>query len=91
MLLGMAVLLFGVVGMQMFGGVMRQRCYNLDDGLLLDDTQVTRPRLDVGLARERERERQRQTDRQRDRQTDTPRTPQHSANFPASLLPHYWT
>lgn len=39
-LLGMAVLVLGVVGMQMFGGIMRQRCYGIDNGRIIDDSQV---------------------------------------------------
>ena len=40
MLLFLAVLIFGLTGMQMFGGVMRQRCYSIEGGAILDDALV---------------------------------------------------
>ena len=40
LVLGLFVLVFAIVGAQMWGGQMRQRCYNIDAGFILDDSRV---------------------------------------------------
>ena len=45
LLIGLFVLVFGLVAQQMWGGQMRQRCYDIHQGLLLDSNRACSPGL----------------------------------------------